>query len=344
MKKHKPTIAAIANEANVSPATVSRVINHRNLVNESTIQQVEDAMLRLGIAVNEKKKINNEKKVILFSRETGNTTFYDQICKGILKSTQANGYHLIVNYDSINRGNIGDFIMLLKRANVSGLILSSFLSEDLLDALNAVVPIVQCCEFNENSSIPYVSIDDYNASRQATRYLITSGRNKIAFINGPQNQHYAKERLRGFLDTIYEDGISIPSSWIAHVPSIDYNLAYTIICQILNSDIRPNAFFAVSDILAAAAINACNRFHLRVPEDVMVMGFDNGDICTMIRPSITTVSQPKFQLGYTASEILIDLLHNSNTNARNLLLSTELIIRESATSLGNEIASPTSKT
>lgn len=73
------------------------------------------------------------------------------------------------------------------------------------------------CEFNENSSIPYVSIDDYNASRQATRYLITSGRNKIAFINGPQNQHYAKERLRGFLDTIYEDGISIPSSWIAHV-------------------------------------------------------------------------------------------------------------------------------
>ena len=55
MKKHKPTIAAIANEANVSPATVSRVINHRNLVNESTIQQVEDAMLRLGIAVNEKK-------------------------------------------------------------------------------------------------------------------------------------------------------------------------------------------------------------------------------------------------------------------------------------------------
>ena len=123
-----------------------------------------------------------------------------------------------------------------------------------------------------------------------------------------------------------------------------YNLAYTIICQILNSDIRPNAFFAVSDILAAAAINACNRFHLRVPEDVMVMGFDNVDICTMIRPSITTVSQPKFQLGYTASEILIDLLHNSNTNARNLLLSTELIIRESATSLGNEIASPTSKT
>lgn len=100
----------------------------------------------------------------------------------------------------------------------------------------------------------------------------------------------------------------------------------------------------ISDILAAAAINACNRFHLRVPEDVMVMGFDNVDICTMIRPSITTVSQPKFQLGYTASEILIDLLHNSNTNARNLLLSTELIIRESATSLGNEIASPTSKT
>ena len=141
MKKRKPTIAAIASEANVSPATVSRVINHRNLVNESTIRQVEDAMLRLGIAVNEKKKINNEKKVILFSRETGNTTFYDQICKGILKSTQANGYHLIVNYDSINRGNIGDFIMLLKRANVSGLILSSFLSEDLLDALNAVVPL-----------------------------------------------------------------------------------------------------------------------------------------------------------------------------------------------------------
>lgn len=337
MKKTKPTVSVIAKEAKVSPATVSRVINHKNLVNEKTIQQVEDAMRRLGIAVNEKKKVNNEKKVILFSRETGNTTFYDDICKGILKSTRANGYHLIVNYDIINRGNIGDFIMLLKRANVSGLILSSYLPEDLLESLNAVVPTVQCCEFNENSSVPYVSIDDYNASRQATRYLITSGRNKIAFINGPQSQHYAKERLRGFLDTIYEDGISIPSSWIAHVPSIDYDMAYTIVCQILNSDIRPNAFFAVSDILAAAAINACNRFHLRVPEDIMVMGFDNVSICTMIRPTITTVSQPKFQLGYTASEILIDLLNNPDSNGRNLLLSTELIIRESANSLGKEI-------
>ena len=82
MKKHKPTIAAIANEANVSPATVSRVINHRNLVNESTIQQVEDAMLRLGIAVNEKKKINMRKKLFFLVEKPETQHFMIKYVKG----------------------------------------------------------------------------------------------------------------------------------------------------------------------------------------------------------------------------------------------------------------------
>lgn len=82
MKKHKPTIAAIANEANVSPATVSRVINHRNLVNESTIQQVEDAMLRLGIAVNEKRRLTMRKKLFFLVEKPETQHFMIKYVKG----------------------------------------------------------------------------------------------------------------------------------------------------------------------------------------------------------------------------------------------------------------------
>lgn len=92
---------------------------------------------------------------------------------------------------------------------------------------------------------------------------------------------------------------------------------------------RPNAFFVASDIFAAAVIRAAKRFKLNVPKDIMVVGFDNIEFSTMTCPSITTVNQPRLQLGYTACEMLLEMMENPSSSPKSLILDAELVIRES---------------
>lgn len=331
MNKAKLSTADIAREAGVSPATVSRVINHRDLVRPETAARVESVMQAMGFT--KKQTVissTDDKKVILVNCPQGTNPFYEEIIRGTITSAEAHGYYLVLNYDHIHPGTIDTFISLIKRINASGVILLSRLSEELLNHLHNVVPLVQCCEYNADADYPYVSIDDYAAAFQAVNYLISAQRNKIAFVNGPGHFKYARERLQGYLDALSEAELSVPSDWILQIPQIDYNMAYSAVSQLLRSDELPNAFFAASDVFAAAIINAARKFGLRIPEDIMVVGFDNISISLMVRPTITTVNQPKLQLGYTACEMLSEIIAHPKNAAKSILLSTELIIRESA--------------
>lgn len=326
----KARIQDIAREAGVSPTTVSRVLNHRDLVNAETRETVEAAMDRLGYhAAKPASAKRPRRKILLLNCPQGNNPFYEEIINGAITSANSHDYYLILNYDNANTKTFSDFQGLIKGVNAAGVILLNQLHEDLLEKINHIAPVVQCCEYNSNSSLPYVSIDDFSAAQQAVNYLIRAGRNKIAFLNGPLKYKYAQERLRGYKCAMEAASLSIPSSWIMQIPEINYDMAYTVVSQLLSSEQCPNAFFASSDVLAAAIINAAKRYHLRVPEDIMVIGFDNISISQMVRPSITTVNQPKFQLGYTACEILVELINNPSTQPKSTLLATELIIRES---------------
>lgn len=193
--------------------------------------------------------------------------------------------------------------------------------------------MVQCCEYNEEATYPYVSIDDFTAAENATNYLISCGCTKLAFINGPATFKYANKRYEGFSSALSKAEISIPPNWVVQLPEINYEMAYSAVCRILNSETRPNAFFTISDIFAAAVIRAAKRFHLHVPKDIMVVGFDNIDLSSMTSPSLTTVNQPGFQQGYSACELLLKIIENPSVTPRSLLLDAELIIRESTMKL-----------
>ena len=141
---------------------------------------------------------------------------------------------------------------------------------------------------------------------------------------------YAVKRQEGFLDTLRKKDISVRPDWIVSLPEVNYQMAYSADCRLLNNEIRPNAFFVISDVFAAAVIRAAKRFDLRIPEDIIVVGFDNLDISIMTCPTITTVNQPSFQLGYSACELLLDSINHPDMFPKSLILDTELIIRESS--------------
>lgn len=113
------------------------------------------------------------------------------------------------------------------------------------------------------------------------------------------------------------------------MPELNHDLAFTSIVQVLSSPNPPDCFFAISDNLAAAAIKAVQYCNLKVPSDVLVIGFDNTNISQLSTPSITTIKQPCSQLGYLASELLIEKINNPDTEIKQVQLPTELIIRES---------------
>ena len=122
---------------------------------------------------------------------------------------------------------------------------------------------------------------------------------------------------------------------------MNYDMAYASICHMLSSANPPDAIFASSDLIAAAAVKAAKLYHIKVPDDLVVVGFDNINISTICDPAITTISQPCFQLGYTAGEILYEHIVTPEKEQQHVILNTELIIRESSvkSDSANEIVS-----
>lgn len=327
----KITVSKIAKKAGVSAATVSRVLNHRELVKEDKIRQVEAAMNALGKELPKIDAIaSKEQPVIILNVPNINNVFYTEVIRGATSSANAHGCHLLISQSPLDYGSISDFCNMIKRVNAAGVILLNQVTVEVLTHLNNVVPIMQCCEFNQDSELPYVSIDDRQAAKDAVEYLIANGKNKIAFINGPLSFKYARERRAGFLTALNQAEISVPSNWIVQLPEVNYDMAYAATCQLLSGDVVPNAFFTASDTLAAAVIRAAKRYKYNVPKDIVVVGFDNIDLSAMYTPTITTVNQPKFQEGFTACEMLLEKINNPLTATRSILLDTELIIRESS--------------
>lgn len=330
MKGKKITVSEIAKKANVSPATVSRVLHHREQVKESTIEHVEDAMISMGYSFDVSQVANPvNRPIIVINIPSFQNTFYQEIFKGAQSSAKAHGYEILIYDSPIDSTSIRDFRLLLQQVNAAGTLLLNPVKEDALYQIHNQLPMIQCCEYNANVDFPFVSVDDFLAAEIATEHLISCGRGKIALINGPSAYKYAVERQRGFLSALSKADISILNNWILHLPEINFEMAYTSTCRLLNAEIRPNAFFAVSDVYAAAAIKSANHFGFKVPQDIMVVGFDNIDLSQMTTPSITTMSQPRFQQGYSACELLIESIEHPNAIQRPLILNAELIVRES---------------
>ena len=327
----KITVKQIADACGVSPATVSRVINHNPLVKSSTVKLVEDTMLALGKPLHTSGNMNDENRlVIILNIPDFDNMFYQQIISGAYTSANAHKCDILVNQSPLDKASMPSFLHLIEKINAAGVILLNHISVDSLNRIHNIVPVVQCSEYNNEANLPFVSINNYASAKNATKHLLSIGRNKLAYINGPLNYKYSVERRRGFVDAMNEAGLSIPLKWMIQLPKIDYDMAYTAVTQLMDDRIIPNGFFCVSDTLAAAVTRAVSAQRLIVPDDVAVVGFDNLPLSTMTRPSLSTISQPSHQLGYTACEMVFDLI-NSGESTSKIFLGTELIVRESTT-------------
>ncbi len=328
---YKITIADIARQAKVSVATVSRLYNHKSMVSEGTKARVQKAMLELGLEIDDiiMRGADVPSKKILINIPTISNPYYSEIVKGAQSAGTKRGYFVLINSQHLHN-SFESFLYMVKHIDVNGVIILNSIDSESIDKLNNTIPLVQCAEFcDDRPELSYVGIDNLSATQKVMEHILSTGHRKVALISGPGRYKYSKERRTGYFKALEEAGIGINEDWIVQIPDVDFKLAYSACISLLNSDNRPDAVYALSDVFALSAIKAAETIGLKVPDDIIVSGFDDVDFTGYTSPSITTVRQPLYQLGYLSAEVLIDKIEKKNTSVQHIILDTEFIVRES---------------
>lgn len=330
--KNKITISDISRETGFSASTISRALNHRDLVNQETYDTIVTAMEHLGYQkfLSAPTQDAPPKTVLVANIPDITNSFYAKIYKGLLSSASTHGWYVIITQERITKYSVDRIKNLLTNCNAAGLIVFDRINEEILDNLYDMLPTVQCLEFNARSKAPYIGIDDFQATITLMEYLVSQNYKKIALINGSMNLLSEIDRQRGYEHTLRKYGMEPDPRLIFQLPKSDYFMASTAVQRLFQArDIIPDAIFAVSDILALAAINVAKQNGYSVPEDIAVIGFDNNSISEMSNPKISTINLPCFEIGFLSSEMIFQICSNGNVKPSNQILNTELILRES---------------
>ena len=325
------TIQDVAKAAGVSVATVSRVINKSSSVTQSTREAVLDAIKKLDYRPNllGRNLRRTETRLILTLLPTIANPFYSRIVKGVEDIAHKNGYNVMLcNTNSdIERERI--YLELLKNRLADGVIfMAPEMDGEELTAIGRDFPVVQCCEYKEGAQVPLVSIDNLSAAKKAVRHLISLGHKRIGMISCRNSFLSTTRREQGFMMALEEAGL-VPDQRLVVYGDYSFKSGHRAAFNLLTMEERPTAIFAISDIMAIGVLRAAKDKGLRVPEDLAVIGFDNISFASMCDPMLTTVSQPKYDLGCTAMELLLRKMHDGLKEPVDIVLENELVIRES---------------
>ena len=326
MERRKYTYEELSALTGASVASISRVFTKSSGVSPKMREKIISKLEELGY---ERASFEDTKHpLIIFNIPALDNPFYSLIVQGAKDSAKRNHFDFLLYEDPLDQ-DMDSFISLIVNTQAVGVITTSSLSKESLLTLAKAVPVVQCCECIPELDIPFVTVNDRRAAKNAVRHLLSIGKKRIAFINGPRIYKYSKERLKGYSDALEEAGLAYDEELVLELPKIDYDMALSGASQLLNSPNRPDAFFASSDLCAIAVIKATTRLNLSVPTDVAVVGFDNVEISYMSTPAITTINQPRYQLGLLSTDMLTRMINGESMSVTKMWLETELIIRDS---------------
>lgn len=323
------SIKDVAKESGVSVATVSRVINGTATVSEATQTAVLDAIEKLGYKPNLFGKNLRQSKtgIIMVLLSSIANTFCSSVIRSIDKAASAKGYYTMICATNGNSEKEDYYVSFAQNGFFDGIIiLNSNLTAMRMAALSAAVPTVQCNEFVDTVSTPYVSIDNEKAAYDAVSELLSSGAKKVVFYTVENDLISTADRFKGYLRALKSNSIEFDKELVL-MGNYGYRNGLCTFEEFLKTKKKFDAVFAVSDRMAAGAVRALVQNGYNVPRDAQVIGFDNTDISYTSTPSITTVSQPHTILGKNAFEQLENLM--SGKTAKNIILPHKIIFRNS---------------
>lgn len=336
----KLTMKDIAKKAGVSKATVSRVINKTKPVSREVREKVQQVIEEYNYKPSSvaRSLARNETKVIGLIIPDISNAFYSVLVEGISHTAHSRGYNVFLCNTFRDHDLEIEFLNLLEEKEVDAIILTTFHTtkeqKDFIRKFHKPVVTVNR-EFigKKLPRVPNIDIDNFKAAYDAVSYLIETGHKKIGIIRAEQQDQTCIDRLNAYKQVLMDYKMPINEGYIVGY-DFHFESGYEGMMEILKNEEQPDAMFCISDELATGAIRAINDFGLRVPEDISVIGFDDIPLAKRFIPSISTVSQPIFEMGKAATDTIIKMIKGEvkRESIEDIILDYQLITRESTMS------------
>ncbi|WP_407267820.1 LacI family DNA-binding transcriptional regulator [Radiobacillus sp. PE A8.2] len=324
-------IIDVAQKANVSTATVSRVLANSSIVKEETKKKVLKAIKELNYQPNvlARQLRTLEAKTIIVVVPDISNPFFSNVLRGI-ESVAKEKEYLVLLVDADNDvEQESKCLNILRQKKADGMILlTAKMDANMLERMAEEYPIVVACEYFEGSNIPTVSVDNISGARKATEFLINHGHKRIGTISGPLDSVLGQDRLKGFCQAMTIYNLSVDPILIQK-GDFSYESGLKLTKDLLALNQPPTGIFAANDEMAFGAINSIKSIGLNVPNDISVVGFDDIKFSSIFEPSLTTISQPAFEIGINAMTTLLNIINNKDLKERQMVLSGKLRVRNS---------------
>ncbi len=335
MRDHPATLRDVAAVAGVHPATASRALNPetRLLVSEDTARRVMAAAAKLGYRPNPVARSLRTRR----SHTVGvlipdlNNPLFPPIVRGLEDKLAAAGYVALIGNTDADANRERTLFEQMRARHVDGFVLATATQHDrlLAEAAATELPVVLMNRLAQDYSFPSVSVDNEQGARMAVSHLARLGHTRIAHIAGPQEASTGVGRLRGFREGMASHGLEVDEDLIAYASRYTVEEGTRCYRELMASGGDFTAVAAGNDMLAVGCYAALDEEDRLCPDDVSVIGFNDMPFIDRLRPPLTTVRFPHYQLGTEAAQLLLERINGGDGPVKILYLAPELVVRGS---------------
>ncbi len=325
------TIKDVAKAAQVSVATVSRVLNNKSNVSDEAVAAVNNAVKELGYSPNflGRDLRKSETKRILAIIGSTEQTFYSDVLRGMQDAAYAEGYDVLIATTRNDPEHEMHLLGMLFSRSVDGaVLLAPKLDPKTISDLSKRFQLAICLERLDIKDILCVTIDNERAGYDATSYLINKGRRRIGLITTEIRSQSSVERENGYRRALQDAGIPYDDK-LVYYGDYDAQTGTNGAEALLSLEDRPDAIFSISDTISIGAMDYAVRHGVTVGKDILFFGFDNISYSHMFTPRLSTVEQPCYLQGKTVVEKLINNMKTDTPDHSTYMLPHSLILRES---------------
>ncbi len=320
-------IADVARLAGVSAATVSRVLSRPSMVADATREAVLAAVAQSGYRMNHAARNLRKQRtgaVVALVPNLGNP-FFAKILAGLGRVLEERGYDLLVGDTLGEGGRRRSLQRFLDPSRADGIILcDGLVTPEELQSGGAIPPVVMACEWRDDLDLPSVALDNAAGTALAAQHLKDLGHRRIACIGGPEANILHRTRIEGIARVYGADGFRV----FAGDFSLDAGRRAALDWLAIAQDQRPTGVISFSDEMACAFIAELQGHDIQVPRDLSVVGFDDIELVSHLVPPLTTVRQPKREIGRLAGETMLAVIEGRVTSTK-LRIEPKLMLRQS---------------
>ena len=331
-------IKDVAKEAGVSASTVSYVLNNTptETISQETKKRVMEAVSRLGYVPNLNARSLSSRRsnligVLIPQTEPGkelmfSNPFYGELLSSIEYTARQHGYHLLLSGTKEDQ----DYTNIAQNRSVDGVIIVGAYPGENLNALKALdVPIVLVDSYVKDESFHTIGIEDKEGARMATRYLIEKGHRCIAFISGSIRENGVNsKRYQGYCDAMCQAGLTVDEKAI-YAGTVDYEYGIEAAGEFLARGKKQTAAFVTADVISMGLVKGLQQNHIRIPEDLSIVSFDDVYLSQMAHPALTTIHQDIGEKGKQAVQLILDAARSKEHHHRECILPLKIVERES---------------